>query len=138
MPDDDRFAGGPDPAGQVGEVQPDPGIADEGVEKDGIHPRVAEEGREGAAVDIDVGADLPLHRRPEIDRIGDRHPVREELAQAVLRGFGEVGHGKPLLRDEIGGDDPRPAAEGQNGDPVLTGRRAVSSGRATGRGPSSA
>ena len=70
-------------SGQFGEVQPDAGIADKNMEKDGIHPRVAEKGRKGVAVDIDIGADLAFHRRPEIDGIGHRHPLRKELLQSA-------------------------------------------------------
>ena len=89
------------------------------MEKDGIHPRVAENGIEGAAIDVDAGADVAFHGRPEVDRIGDRHPPGKEFLQRGPRGFGKVGNNKPLLFDEIGGDDARPAAEGEDGHPVL-------------------
>lgn len=76
-PDDDRFPGRTNLNGQIGKVQPDTGIANSNMEKDCIHLRVAKNGRERAAVDIDIGADVTFQGRPEVDRIGDRHPLRE-------------------------------------------------------------
>ena len=88
------------------------------MEEDGIHARIAEEGRERTADNIGITAGLPLHGRPQIHRVGHRHPLGEECCQRLPGRCGEVGHGKPLLGDEVGGDDTRPAAQGQNGDPV--------------------
>ena len=69
--------------GQIGHVRPAPGIADKGVEKDGVHPRIAEEGRKRAADDIGIVAGLPLHRRPQIDRDSTPASTRGRALPAI-------------------------------------------------------
>ena len=91
------------------------------MEKDGIYPRIFKNDSKGTAVDVDAGADVSFHGRPEVDRISDRHPYGKEFLQRGPRRFCKVGDNKPLLFDEVGGDDARTAAKGEDRHPFLPG-----------------
>ncbi|OPY85564.1 MAG: hypothetical protein A4E72_01896 [Syntrophus sp. PtaU1.Bin208] len=86
------------------------------MDNNGIHARVVKNRFDGKIVNVQIGSAMLLDGRPNVDGIGDGHPFRVKPSQADFRFLGEFRDDQALFLHEIGADDPRGAAEGDDGD----------------------